>query len=163
GMVAAGPATRRLARELGIDLSLVTGHGRNGRITEEDVKTHVREMAEGNKSPAAGSMAAPALPDFEKWGAGEGKPLDAGRQKPAQQMSLAWNLVAHVTHNDLADISDLEGFRKEQDGKAPRLTVTAFALKAAAIALKEFPQFNSSLDMARGVLILKSYYHLGVA
>lgn len=163
GMVAAGPATRRLARELGIDLSQVTGHGKNGRITEEDIKAHVRKMASGGTSQPTATGTAPPLPDFEKWGSVERKPLEGVRKKTAQQMSLAWNLVAHVTHNDQADITELEAFRKEQEGKGPRLTVTAFALKAAAIALKEFPQFNATLEMDRQVLILKHYYHLGVA
>lgn len=163
GLVAAGPATRRLARELGIDLGLVTGRGKNGRITEDDVKAHVRKMASGGTSQATTARATPPLPDFAKWGAVERKPLEGVRKKTAQQMSVAWNLVAHVTHNDQADITDLETFRKEQEGKGPRLTVTAFALKAAAIALKEFPQFNSTLDTDGEALILKQYYHLGVA
>src|SRR5262249_20404317 len=93
----------------------------------------------------------------------ERKPLEGVRRRTAEQMSLAWSLVPHVTQHDQADITDLEAFRKQQDGKGPKLTVTAFALKAAAIALRQFPQFNSSLDDAGGQLIIKRYYHLGVA
>jgi pyruvate dehydrogenase E2 component (dihydrolipoamide acetyltransferase) len=78
-------------------------------------------------------------------------------------VSLSWSLIPHVTQHDLADISDLEAFRKEREGRGPKLTVTAFALKASAIALKQFPQFNSSLDLAAGQLILKRYCHIGVA
>ncbi len=79
-------------------------------------------------------------------------------------MSLAWSQIPHVTQNDLADITDLEAFRKEQSGSGgPKLTVTAFALKAVSLALREFPDFNSSLDLANGQLIHKSYYHVGVA
>ena len=103
------------------------------------------------------------MPDFEKWGAIEKKPLEGIRKKTAEQMSVAWSLVAHVTHHDRADITDLEAFRKQQEAQGTRLTVTAFALKAVAIALQQFPQFNSSLDLASGQLVLKRYYHLGVA
>jgi pyruvate dehydrogenase E2 component (dihydrolipoamide acetyltransferase) len=78
-------------------------------------------------------------------------------------MSLAWSQVPHVTQHDLADVTDLEAFRKQQDGRGPKLTVTAFALKAAAIALREFPTFNSSLDLAANQLVLKQYIHIGVA
>src|SRR5207253_8495901 len=91
------------------------------------------------------------------------QPLDAVRRKTAEQMSLAWSTVPHVTQPDEADITELDAFRRQQEGKGPKLTVTAFALKAAAIALRQFPQFNSSLDAAAGQLIVKRYYHIGVA
>jgi pyruvate dehydrogenase E2 component (dihydrolipoamide acetyltransferase) len=78
-------------------------------------------------------------------------------------MRLSWSLVPHVTQNDQADITELESFRKQQDAKGPKITVTAFALKAAAVALKQFPQVNSSLDLAHGQLVLKHYFHIGVA
>jgi pyruvate dehydrogenase E2 component (dihydrolipoamide acetyltransferase) len=78
-------------------------------------------------------------------------------------MSLAWSVIPHVTQHDEADISDLEAFRKSREGKGPKLTVTAFALKACAIALRQFPSFNASLDLASNQLVLKHYYHLGVA
>jgi pyruvate dehydrogenase E2 component (dihydrolipoamide acetyltransferase) len=78
-------------------------------------------------------------------------------------MTIAWSQVSHVTQHDLADVTDLEAFRKQQEGRGPKLTVTAFALKASAIALREFPTFNSSLDLASSQLVLKQYYHLGVA
>ena len=107
---------------------------------------------------------APPLPNFEEWGAVETQPLGAVRKATARQMSLAWSLIPHVTQHDLADITDLEAFRKQQsDGKGPKLTVTAFVLRACAVALREFPSFNSSLDLANGKLILKRYYHIGVA
>jgi pyruvate dehydrogenase E2 component (dihydrolipoamide acetyltransferase) len=163
----AGPATRHLARELGVDLGNVSGTGRNGRITPEDVKAFVRQLASGPTpvAPAvvAGTtVAAPKLPDFSKFGPVEPQPLSRVRKLTAQQMSVAWNLIPHVTQHDLADITDLEAFRKEHK-TGPKLTVTAFALKASAIALKEFPNFNASLDLASGQLILKRYYHVGVA
>ena len=159
--VPAGPATRRLARELGIDLALVSGTGKNSRVTEDDVKTYVKQLASGAKAP--GRTASPTLPDFSKWGPIEAQPVEGIRKKTAEQMSLAWNLIPHVTQNDLADITELEAFRKQQDNKTVRLTVTAFALKAAAVALQQFPQFNSSLDLGAGQLIQKRYYHIGVA
>jgi pyruvate dehydrogenase E2 component (dihydrolipoamide acetyltransferase) len=160
-LVPAGPATRRLARELGIDLGQVRGTAPGGRVTPEDVRAYVRELASGNGSN--NPTKAPPLPDFERWGAVERKPLDGVRRKTAEHMALAWQLVAHVTQHDSADITEIEAFRKQHDGKGPRVTVTAFALKAAAVALKQFPQFNSSLDLAGGAIVLKQYYHVGVA
>jgi pyruvate dehydrogenase E2 component (dihydrolipoamide acetyltransferase) len=103
------------------------------------------------------------LPDFERWGPVERRPLETVRRKTAEQMSLAWSLIPHVTQHDQADITDLESFRKQQEGRGPKLTVTAFALKAAAIVLHQFPQFNASLDLANNQLILKRYCHIGVA
>jgi pyruvate dehydrogenase E2 component (dihydrolipoamide acetyltransferase) len=164
-IIPAGPATRRLARELGVDLGLVHGTATGGRVTQEDVKAFVKQLAAGagiSAANAAGSpVVAPPLPDFGKWGHVERQPLDAIRRKTAQQMALAWSLIPHVTHNDLADITDLDKFRKQQDSNGPKLTVTAFALKAVAIALKQFPRFNSTLDLANNQVILKQYYHLG--
>jgi pyruvate dehydrogenase E2 component (dihydrolipoamide acetyltransferase) len=162
-LVPAGPATRRLARVLGVDLSQVRGTGRDGRVVEEDIREYVRQLAAGAAAPAAGAPAAPPLPRFEAWGPVEPQPLTAVRRATARQMSLAWGQIPHVTQHDLADITDLEAFRKQQEGKGPKLTVTAFALKAAAVCLREFPAFNASLDLQGGKLILKRYYHLGVA
>jgi pyruvate dehydrogenase E2 component (dihydrolipoamide acetyltransferase) len=161
-LVAAGPATRRLARELGVDLSQVRGTAPGGRVTQDDIKAYMRGRTAGAMMPGA-ALQVPPLPDFEHWGEIERRPLDGIRRKTAEQMSLSWRLVPHVTQHDQADITDLEAFRKQQDGKGPKLTVTAFALKAAAIALKQYPQFCSSLDMAGGQLILKRYAHIGVA
>src|SRR5205807_9468066 len=98
-----------------------------------------------------------------RWGPVERRPLDGLRRKTADQMSLAWSLIPHVTQHDQADITDLDAFRKQQEGQGPKLTVTAFALKAAASALKQYPNFNVSLDMAAGQIIQKRYYHVGVA
>ena len=165
-VVPAGPATRRLARELGIDLARVHGTAPGGRVTQEDVKNFVRDLAAGTTSAADGqgpAVKVPPLPDFSKWGPIERKPMDAIRRKTAEQMALAWSVIPHVTQHDLADITDLEAFRKQQDGRGPKLTVTAFALKSAAIALKQFPQFNATLDLGNNQLILKHYYHIGIA
>jgi pyruvate dehydrogenase E2 component (dihydrolipoyllysine-residue acetyltransferase) len=163
-IVPAGPATRQLARELGVDLHQVSGTGRHGRIVQEDIRTFVRQLAAGALTPVAGGTPAPpALPKFEEWGPVERQQLNAIRKATARQMSVAWSQIPHVTQHDLADVTDLEAFRKQQDGRGPKLTVTAFALKAAAIALREFPAFNSSLDLGANQLVLKQYYHIGVA
>lgn len=161
--VQAGPATRRLARELGVDLRLVPGTAPGGRISEEDIKAYVRQLTASGGSRGTGPAARPALPDFERWGAVERRPLDGVRRRTAEQMSLAWSQVAHVTQFDQADITELDAFRRKQEAGGPKLTVTAFALKAVAVALKQFPAFNSSLDLAAGQLVLKRYYHIGVA
>ncbi len=165
-VVPAGPATRRLARELGIDLHQVHGSGKHGRVVEEDVKEYVRQLAAGTAAPSAvgGVPAAPALPKFENFGPVVREELTRVRKLTAKQMSLAWSLIPHVTQHDLADITELEAFRKQQsDGKGPKLTVTAFVLKACAVALKQYPTFNASLDLANNQLVLKHYYHVGVA
>jgi pyruvate dehydrogenase E2 component (dihydrolipoamide acetyltransferase) len=161
----AGPATRRLARELGVDLTLVPGKGRHGRVNPEDVKAYVRDLNAGTALPVAVPAGGPAqakLPDFAKWGPVERQPLSLVRRLTAQQTSLSWSVIPHVTQHDLADITELDAFRRQQQG-GPKLTVTAFAVKAAAIALKEYPQVNSSLDQSAGQLVLKHYYHIGVA
>jgi pyruvate dehydrogenase E2 component (dihydrolipoamide acetyltransferase) len=167
GPVAAGPATRRLARELGVDLQRVTGTGPGGRVTEDDIKEYVRSITTGAvqaaPQPAGTGVVAPPLPDFERWGPVERRPLEPVRRRTAEQMSLAWNLIPHVTQHDQADITELDTFRRQQEGRGPKLTITAFALKAAAIALQQYPQFNASLDSAGGQLVLKRYYHIGVA
>ena len=164
-VVPAGPATRHLARELGVDLTQVRGTGRAGRVTQEDVKGFVRQLATGPApaAPVAGGVQAPALPRFEDFGPVERQPLSGLRKIIARNLSLAWNLIPHVTQHDLADITDLESFRKEQSSADVKLTVTAFALKASVVALKKFPAFNSSLDTANNQLVAKRYYHLGVA
>jgi pyruvate dehydrogenase E2 component (dihydrolipoamide acetyltransferase) len=161
-LVPAGPATRRLARELGVDLRLVPGTARGGRVTQEDVKTYVRQLASGVVAQGPRGEA-PPLPDFERWGTVERRPLEPVRRRTADQMSLAWRLIPHVTQHDEADVTELDNFRRRQTGNGPKLTVTAFVLKAVAVALKEFEQFNASLDLNSGQLVLKRYYHLGVA
>ncbi|HEY1378147.1 MAG TPA: 2-oxo acid dehydrogenase subunit E2 [Gemmataceae bacterium] len=161
GLIPAGPATRRLARKLGVDLGQVPGTGPRGRVTQDDVIAFSKQLAPRESRGA--NLAAPPLPDFGKWGPVEAQPLELVRRKTAEQMTVAWSQVAHVTQHDLADVTDLETFRKSQEGSGPKLTVTAFALKAVAVALKEFPHFNASLDAAGGRLIKKGYYHIGVA
>lgn len=153
--VYAAPATRRFARELGVNLTQVSTSGE--RITQEDVKTFVRE---------GGVKATHPLPDFSQWGPIEEKPLTSLRKKIADQMAWSWS-IPMVTHSDQADITELELVRKkfapqikEQGGI---LSITSFAVKAVAQALQEFPQFNVSLDLTKNVLIQKKYFHIGIA
>src|SRR5262249_26130966 len=141
-IVPAGPATRLMARKLGIDLRQVHGSGRGGRITQEDIENYVRQLTSG-AAPTAGGGPTPTLPDFSRWGQIERQSLDPIRRRTAQLMHLSWSTIPHVTQHDLADITELDAFRKQQEGRGPKLTVTAFALKAAAVCLRQFPQFNA--------------------
>jgi pyruvate dehydrogenase E2 component (dihydrolipoamide acetyltransferase) len=176
-LVPAGPATRRLARELGVGLGEIKATGRAGRVTLDDVKGFVKAERTANKagggSPAAvggsivNAFTLPALPDFAKFGEIEKKPVAKIRETIAKNLTIAWRTMPMVTQQDLADITDLEAGRKrivESLPKgAPKITWTVLAVKACVAALKEFPQFNASYDMNAGELILKKYYHIGIA
>jgi pyruvate dehydrogenase E2 component (dihydrolipoamide acetyltransferase) len=167
----AAPSVRRVARELGVDINEVAGSGPNGRIGADDVIAHAKRIVIGARTGgvAAGGVFAPAvvLPDFSKWGAVERKPMRGVRRKTAEHLSLAWQTIPHVTQCDKADITGLETLRakfgKRTESAGGKLTVTAIALKAVATALKVFPQFNASIDMAGEELIYKKYCHIGVA
>jgi pyruvate dehydrogenase E2 component (dihydrolipoamide acetyltransferase) len=159
---AAGPATRRLARELGVDLTQVRGTEAGGRITTEDVKRYVRERAAGG-----GQAEAAEAPDFERWGAVERRPLTAIQKTAARRLSQSWRGIPHVTHHDLADVTELEKARERYESgrqpSEPKLTVTALVVKAVVASLRAFPQCNASLDLAREEVVLKRYVHVGVA
>ena len=161
--IPAAPSTRRLARELGVDLTQVAGSGPGGRISQDDVKAAVRDRQTGGIAPTAPVE----LPDFSRWGNIERQPLSKVRQIIAKNMSQAWQQVAHVTQFDRADVTDLEAFRQRNKEKAEalgaKLTPTVLALKAIITALKTFPQFNASLDAGANEIILKHYYNLGIA
>ncbi len=183
GPVPATPATRRLARELGVDLRAVRGTGPGGRVTDDDVRATVGAVRPGTPGPvgdgraperavvarplAAVGVEPPALPRFEQWGPVERQPLSHLRRTIAERMTLSATLIPHVTHFDRADITELDVIiRRNVESARARgltLTLTSFLLKAAALALHEHPQFNASLDPAAGELILKRYHHLGVA
>jgi pyruvate dehydrogenase E2 component (dihydrolipoamide acetyltransferase) len=172
-MVPAGPATRRLARELGVDLQEVSGSAPGGRVTQDDVKAFVRGLPKrstGAPTGAATGISVPALPDFSKFGPIERKPFSGLRKAIAKNLSLAWNIAPQVTQHDLADVTELEACRKralERAGKeAPKITMTVLAVKACLAALKAFPNFSASYDPnagENGELILKRYYHIGIA
>ena len=160
----AAPSVRRLARELGVDIHDVPGSGIGGRISQDDVKAFAKRLiTEGT----GGFVRAEALPDFSKWGRIERKPMSNIRRRTAERLSAAWATVPHVTQHDRADITRLEELRKQMAKKAEAaggsLTLTAIAVKVIASALKVFPQFNSSVDMARNEIVYKSYRHIGVA
>lgn len=171
--VAAGPATRRLARERGVELARIRGTGSGGRITIEDVEGFIRGRGPAGRAAAelsrpaapAGSAVAPA--DAERWGAVERRPLTGIEKAAVRHLAASWREIPHVTHHDLADVTELEGARarleaerKEGDAK---LTWTVLVVKAAVAALRAFPRVNSSLDGAREELVLKRYTHIGIA
>jgi pyruvate dehydrogenase E2 component (dihydrolipoamide acetyltransferase) len=163
----AAPSVRRLARELGIDIRRVQGSGPGGRISNEDVQLFVRNVMAGGGGAAAAPAAPSALPDFTKWGEVERKPMTNIRRKTAEHLGNAWNQIPHVTQHDKADITTVEELRKKYAAQAEKaggkLTMTAIALKIAAAALQRFPQFNSSVDMARNEIVYRKSVHIGVA
>ncbi len=205
GPAPAAPSTRRLARELGVDLDLIPPTGPGGRVTPEDVRAfaesfkHEAEPPKPPPLPAVAPSAAevspaaipatsppeegtqisairhptseilptPSLPDFSRWGPIARDPLRSVRKATARHMAVAWSQIPHVTHQDVVDITELEAFRRrhkeEIGGRHGSLSLTVFAMKAAVAALKAFPRFNASLDVERQEIILKQYYHLGVA
>jgi pyruvate dehydrogenase E2 component (dihydrolipoamide acetyltransferase) len=167
----ASPSVRRIAREIGVDIGQVTGSGPNGRITEDDVKNFARQilssMGGGAIAPARPGPAIPALPDFTKWGEVGRKAMTGVRRKTAEHLSNAWAAIPHVTQFDKADMTVLEEIRPkyaaEVERQGGKLTVTAIITKILATALRKFPQFNASIDMATSSIIYKKYVHIGIA
>jgi pyruvate dehydrogenase E2 component (dihydrolipoamide acetyltransferase) len=164
--VFAGPAVRRLARELDLDLTRVRGTGEKGRITREDVKA---ALAGGGGSGGAGLPEIPAV-DFSKFGSVETRPLSRIKRISGPRLHASWVNVPHVTHCDEADVTDLDAFRKsldddaKADKKAPyRVSLLPLLMKASVSALKAFPTFNASLTPAKDALVFKNYWHIGVA
>jgi pyruvate dehydrogenase E2 component (dihydrolipoamide acetyltransferase) len=181
GPVPASPVTRRVAREMGVDLREVSPSGPGGRVTSDDVRAFAEKGKVGKTEEKAAAEReererpearpieekAPEIPDFTKWGEVERVPVRSIRRATAKQMALAWSQIPHVYNQDMVDMSKLEEFRqkhrKEVEEKGGKLSVTVFALKAAATALRQHPRFNASLDIAAGEMVLKDYYHIGVA
>jgi pyruvate dehydrogenase E2 component (dihydrolipoamide acetyltransferase) len=169
--IAASPAIRKLARDLGIDLARVRGSARGGRVTIEDVRAYIQRLQKLAAQPKAngGASAKPAAEsvDFSKWGSVTKKPLSPLRQVIARRMTENWNAIPHVTQFDDADITNLLAVRKKYveayEKKGARLTVTTFILKAVAETLKKHPYLNSSLDEVTQEIVLKEYVHLGIA
>ena len=162
--VFASPSVRRLARELGINLQTIKGSGPKRRITKGDLNGYIKlQMA-----MSAGSIPVPQpVIDFSKWGDVEVKKLTKIKRITGERLQQAWQLIPHVTQFDAADITDLDARRKEMKKtgaeKGIKVTFLPFLMKALSIVLKEMPEFNSSLDHNNQNLILKNYYHLGVA
>jgi pyruvate dehydrogenase E2 component (dihydrolipoamide acetyltransferase) len=166
----AGPSVRRLARELGVDLTAVSGSGPKGRIVKDDLLAVVRgaAAAPGGSATAAGAGIPPIrMPDFAKFGPTETVPLSRIKRLSGPQLHASWLNIPHVTHADEADITDLDAYRRELDEAAKadgyRVTLLAFLLKASVSSLRTFPEFNSSLSPEKDSLILKRYFNLGVA
>ncbi len=169
----ASPSVRHFARELGVDLTLVTGTGFKSRITHEDVKSFVKSRIaappQPAPAPAAPSAALPQVPriDFAQFGAVELRPLSRIQRISGPRLHASWVNVPHVTQFDEADITDLEALREKLKDQATaagiKLTPLAFILRACVRALQEFPVFNSSLDETGQNLVLKKYVHVGFA
>ncbi len=175
--VAAAPSVRRFAREIGIDLASVPGTGPLGRISINDVKAYSRQINSAPATPAitregaaAGSLGIPSLPplpDFSRFGEVESTKMSMIRRKTAEQMSMSWLMVPHVSIFDTADITELDALRKQYADRAEasggKLTVAVILIKIVAQALKNFPQFNASVDMANRQIITKKFINIGVA
>ena len=186
GPVLASPATRRVARDLKVDLRLVPPSGEGGRVLTDDVRAFAEAgpaepratvvkpgtaVGKQDGKPAdtrpSAPIERPVLPDFAQWGEIERVALRSVRRETAKRMALSWSQIPHVTHNDVADITELEAFRQRHvkaiEAKGGKLTLTVLVMKAVVAALHEFPRFNASLDPEKEELILKRYYHLGIA
>lgn len=192
GPVPATPATRRMAREMGVDLRHVRGTGPAGRVLKEDVRAYAEGVVGSAlagtpgaapaarlreeriaREPAEPFLAQPLttqpveLPNFEKYGPVERVPLRSIRRKIALNMAQSWSHIPHVTHFDEADVTQLDDFLKKNEKwmseRGVRLTLTVFMVKAVVSALKQYRQFNSSLDEATGEMVYKHYYNIGVA
>ncbi len=169
-VVYAGPATRKYARQLGVDLARISGSGPRGRIVIEDVQSFVKRTLSAPAPAAAaavtGGSGIPPIPavDFSKFGEIESKPLSRIRKISAAHLHRSWVNIPHVTQNDEADITEVEAFRKaaSEDGGV-KLTMLPFIMKAIAKAMEVYPEFNSSLSPDGESLILKKYCHIGFA
>ncbi len=163
--VPAAPNVRRLAREIGVDITQVQGTGPDGRVSMDDVKRHARQQ--GGRVAVSADGRGTALPDFSQWGEVDRQPMSNIRRTTAERLSQAWQAVPHVTQFDKADIVELEELRKQFSARVEaaggKLTITAILLKIVMAALKEFPQVNASVDMGKKEIVYKKYYHIGVA
>ena len=162
--VFASPGVRRLARELGINLQIIKGTGPKKRITKDDLNGYIKLQMATSAGPIPATQ--PVI-DFSQWGDVEAKKLTKIKQTAGDRLQQAWQLIPHVTQFDAADITDLDALRKEMKKtgaeKGIKVTFLPFMMKALSIILKEMPEFNSSLSHTKQNLILKNYYHLGVA
>lgn len=169
----ASPAIRAFARELGVDIQQVKGSGRGGRIQREDVSAYVKHALASGARPVAGAAASVGglnlLPwpkvDFAKFGEIEEKPLSRIQKISGANLARNWAMIPHVTQHEDADITEMEAFRKQlgAENKDLKISPLVFQIKAVVAALKAFPQFNASLDESGEKLILKKYFHIGIA
>ncbi|MGO9117703.1 MAG: dihydrolipoamide acetyltransferase family protein [Desulfomonilaceae bacterium] len=169
GKVLATPHTRKLARELKVDITTVKGSGPQGRITDDDVRRAGEEAARPKEAPAAAPVKVPSTTgfDFEKYGPTRRVPLKGVRKRVAEVMARSAFTIPHVTHFDEADVTKLlEVAEKERalaESRGIKLTILSFLAKAAAASLKDFPVLNSSLDEETGEIVYKQYIHIGIA
>jgi pyruvate dehydrogenase E2 component (dihydrolipoyllysine-residue acetyltransferase) len=174
GNVAASPTVRKLAQDLGIDLTRVRGSERGGRIVLEDLRNYIQQLQQFALQPktASASAAATVKPvaekiDFAKWGPVTRQPVTSLRKIIAQRMHESWASVPRVTQFDEADITNIVALRKKYvakyEKKGASLTLTPFLMKAVVEVLKKYPAFNSSLDEASEEIVFKKYYHIGIA
>ncbi len=167
----AAPSVRRLAREIGVDITRVQGTGPGGRISLDDVKAFAKAALSGTGGAVVAAAGVPlqqrALPDFSKFGEIERKPMSGVRRKTAEHLTSAWNTIPHVTQFDKADITDLEKvrqkYRSEVEKLGGNLTVTAVTAKVLATALRKFPQFNASVDPVTESIVYKKFVNIGIA
>lgn len=165
--VPAAPSVRRFARELGVDINRVKGRGKNGRISDEDVKAHAKTVIQGGSGQSNLQAAYAEVPDFSQWGAVKNEPMSRIRQITAESTLNSWQTIPQVVQFDKADITEVEKFRQmskaQVDKAGGKLTMTAILLKVSALALKQFPKFNASVDMKNKQVIYKDYVNIGVA
>ncbi|MGB3462728.1 dihydrolipoyllysine-residue acetyltransferase [Rhodanobacter lindaniclasticus] len=168
----ASPAVRAFARELGVDIRQVKGSGRGGRIQRDDVSDYVKHALASGARPAAGAASVGGLSllpwpkvDFAKFGEIEEKPLTRIQKISGANLARNWAMIPHVTQHEDADITEMEAFRKQlgAENKDLKISPLVFQIKAVVAALKQFPQFNASLDESGEKLILKKYFHIGIA
>ncbi|MDE2737836.1 MAG: 2-oxo acid dehydrogenase subunit E2 [Gemmatimonadota bacterium] len=164
GPVPAAPSTRRLAREIGVDIAQIQGTGPGGRISIDDVKAHSKKL---HAARGAAPATAVPLPDFSQWGTVERQSMTKVREITAERLAQAWATIPQVTQFDKADITSLEKWRaaygKKAEAAGGKLTPTAILIKILGIALKVFPQFNASIDIAQREIMYKRYFHIGIA
>ena len=170
--VRAAPSVRRLAREIGVDIYEVHPSTTGAAITADDVKAYARRDRASAKREAPSIAPKRAtdglpLPNFERWGNVTREKMTNVRRLTGENMARAWNTIPHVTHNDKADITELEKFRKQYGPQVQaaggKLTATAILVKVLAQGLKQFPQFNASVDTANSEIVYKEFYNIGVA
>jgi pyruvate dehydrogenase E2 component (dihydrolipoamide acetyltransferase) len=165
----AGPAVRKLCREMGVDVAAVTGTGPRGRVLQEDVHSWVKQRLAEPAAGSGGMSGLPVLPeiDFSRFGPVERVELNKLRKVSAANLHRSWVTIPHVTQHDLADITELEAFRQSENARlgkeGVKLTMLAFLVRACAVALAKFPRFNSSMTVDGEALIEKRYIHIGVA
>jgi pyruvate dehydrogenase E2 component (dihydrolipoamide acetyltransferase) len=175
GPVAAAPSVRKVARELGIDLTRIHGTERGGRIVMEDVRRYIQRLQQIASRPQQAAVAGQAVPpaaavetlDFSRWGKVSTRKMSTLRRTISGRMVSSWTTIPHITQFDEADITTILALRKKYgaayEKKKAHLTLTAFALKAVVAVLKKYPIFNSSIDETIGAVVTKEYHHIGIA